>query len=508
MPATVVAVGDKRVAESTRGHVIRRTSVEDRLSARGVPVSWEGEPPAEFAGLAVDSRSVVPGDLFCAIRGTQLDGHDFLDRAAAAGATAALVERPVPDVSLPLGVVSDTRIAAAHVASLQRGDPAVGLRLLVGVTGTNGKTTTVLVLRHLLGLFGPAAGLGTLGLFEPSGTRRPGHLTTPGPVELMEDLVLARRLGAESVAMEVSSHALAQRRVEALTFDGAVFTNLTREHLDYHPDMRGYREAKLQLADRVTPSGVCVVNAEDPAWEGQSFAGRRVVTFGVSRTAHVRAEDVFLHETGSRWSLAAGGSRFDVDLPLVGDFNVLNALGAVTAALELGLTADALAARLATVPQVPGRMEVLARHPRLVLRDYAHTPDAYSRVLATLRRMVRGRLLIVFGCGGDRDRGKRPLMGRIAAELCDALIITTDNPRTEDPARIASDIVTGLPERSYRLVPDREEAIEIALSETGPGDAVLLAGKGHETYQDIEGVRVPFDEAGIVARWIDAEGGQ
>ncbi len=460
---------------------------------------WKGDPPPGFDSVVTDSREVRPGVLFCALRGIEYDGHDFVARAAAAGATAALVEEVVPDVTIPQLQVSDTRAATAHVASLFYGDPAEELSL-VGITGTNGKTTTALIVRHLLAGEAPAGVVGTLGWFDTAGNRHSGRLTTPDPLDLMSILRALRSEGASFAAMEVSSHALDQRRIAGLTFDAAVFTNLTHEHLDYHPDLAAYRDAKLRLARQVSSAGTCVVNDDDPSWSTADFAGRMVVRYGLNSSAEVRATGVVLTSAGSEWTLETPEGRWAVRLPLLGEFNVHNALGAAAAARALGLDAALVAERLSTAPQVPGRMEMLADEPVLVLRDYMHTPDAYTRVLQTLASQAgSGRLFIVFGCGGDRDRAKRPLMGRIAAQYTDLAIITTDNPRSEDPSDICADITRDMPPDSYRIVLDREEAIDLVLREAVPGDIVLLAGKGHETYQDIAGQRVPFDEAAIVS---------
>lgn len=477
--------------------MIQTQELEHRLQARGLAARWEGTPPPGFAGVATDSREVQPGVLFCAMRGIAFDGHEFVARAAAAGAVAALVERPLADVELPQLVVSDTRAAASHAASLWFGDPADGLSL-TGVTGTNGKTTTCLITRHILEEAGASAAVGTLGWFDSQGRRHPGRLTTPDPLDLMATLRELRDDGTRFVAMEVSSHALDQRRVASLSFDVGVFTNLTHEHLDYHPNLDSYRAAKLRLAEQVKPDGVCALNEDDAAWAGQSFADRRTVRFGLSSEADVRATDVRHTAAGSDWRLETREGRWPVQLPLLGEFNVHNALAAATAALSLGVEPERVAARLSTAPQVPGRMEVLARRPVLVLRDYMHTPDAYGLVLQTLAGLTEGRLFVVFGCGGDRDRGKRPVMGRIAALHTHLAVVTTDNPRSEDPADICAEITSGMPAGSYRVILDREEAIDFCIREARPGDIVLLAGKGHETYQDIAGVRIPFDEAAIV----------
>lgn len=508
--------------------MISTEAVEARLRDRGLEPRWQGRPPAAFPGLALDSRAVRPGGLFCAIAGGRHDGHEFAAAAARAGAGAAVVERDVSragvEPAFPLLHVTDTRAAAAHLASLFHGDPAADLRL-VGVTGTNGKTITTWLLRHLLGASGPAAALGTLGTVGPDGEVRPGTLTTPDPLELAEALARLRREGVESVAMEVSSHALDQRRPDGLRFRAAVFTNLSRDHLDYHGDMERYRETKLRLAELVAPDGVCVVNATEPAWdrvrERAAAAGVRSVTFGVvdpgpgtgvagsgpgagvasgSDLPAVRATGVRHEPDGSRWRLESPAGGAEVTLPLSGEFNVQNAVAAAAVALDLGLGPERVAERLASAPAVPGRMEVLRREPSLVLRDYAHTPDAFERVLGPLRRRTAGRLLLVFGCGGDRDPGKRPVMGRIASQHGDLSLVTSDNPRSEDPAEIARQTVAGMDPARYEIVLDREEAIARALERAGPDDVVVLLGKGHETYQVVGDEKLPFDEREVVER--------
>lgn len=494
--ASVAEPSGNRNAETKPG-VIQTQELESRLQARGLAPRWEGNPPPGFAGVVTDSREVQPGVLFCALRGTEFDGHQFVARAAAAGAAAALVEEIQVDASVPQLVVSDSRAAAAHAASLLHGDPAVGLKL-VGVTGTNGKTTTSLIVRHILAGESPSAAVGTLGWFDSAGTRHSGRLTTPDPLDLMVTLRELADDGTRFVTMEVSSHALDQRRVAGLSFEAAAFTNLTHEHLDYHPDLGSYRAAKLRLAEQVRPGGMCAVNDDDPAWAGEEFAGHRVVRYGLGASADVRALGVRHTAEGSEWQLETPGGSWPVRLPLLGEFNVHNALAAAAVACGLGMDGGRVAKRLSTAPQVPGRMEVLARRPTLVLRDYMHTPDAYTRVLETLAGLTGGNLYIVFGCGGDRDRAKRPVMGQIAARHTTLAVITTDNPRSEDPADICADIVSAMPAGSYRVILDREEAIDFTLREAGSGDVVVLAGKGHETYQDVAGQRIPFDEAAIV----------
>jgi UDP-N-acetylmuramoyl-L-alanyl-D-glutamate--2,6-diaminopimelate ligase len=447
-------------------------------------------PPAAVAGIADDSRRVVPGGAFVAVRGHAADGHDFLDAAVRHGAALCIVEDAarLPG-GIPALVVRDARRAAAVAAAAFHGGPAARLTL-VAATGTNGKTTTVDMLRHLLDdPAGTAASIGTLGVrLGSAGAPLPGGsgLTTPGPVELQGLLRQLADAGVRTVAMETSSHALHQRRTEGVRFAAGVFTNFTRDHLDYHGTMAEYFAAKARLVACLADDGVAVVNADDPAWEALPPAPRRV-TFGVARAADVHARNVTYGPRGSRFTLDGGGRAADVTLPLIGDFNVSNAVGAAAAALALGRPLDVVAARLTTMPQVPGRLERLGEGPT-VLRDYAHTPDALERVLDAVRPFTPKRLIVVFGCGGDRDRGKRPQMGAIAERRADVVVLTSDNPRTEDPERILDDIEAGMTRRDHRRIEDRRAAI-----------AELLAGKGHETYQIRGTTSHPFDEAEVVA---------
>jgi UDP-N-acetylmuramoyl-L-alanyl-D-glutamate--2,6-diaminopimelate ligase len=362
------------------------------------------------------------------------------------------------------------------------------------------------MVRHLLDAPGErSASIGTLGVLigsEGDAFDGGGGLTTPGPVELQRVLRALHDQGVTTVAMETSSHALHQRRVEGLSFDAAVFTNLTRDHLDYHVTMEAYLAAKALLVGLLAPQGVAVVNADDPAWTSLPVAPRRV-RFGLERAADVRALAVKYSPRGSRWTLDAGGSRHDVALPLIGDFNIANALAAGAVAWALGMDAADVAARLSSMPQVPGRLEILHEQPT-VLRDYAHTPDALERALAAVRPFTERALTVVFGCGGDRDRGKRPEMGRIAEAGADHAIVTSDNPRTEDPERILDDIEAGMSRGTHERIEDRRDAIARAIARAGPGDVILLAGKGHETYQIRGTVKHPFDERAIVREIIAA----
>jgi len=297
--------------------------------------------------------------------------------------------------------------------------------------------------------------------------------------------------------MEASSHSLDQGRLDGLTFTAAVFTNLTRDHLDYHGTMEAYLAAKLKLSTLLALGGLEVVNLDDSAWQAMPPRSPRV-TFGLHPAADVRATGVVLDASGSRFRLEGRYGSAEASLPLLGDFNVANALAAAACALGLGRPLAEVVARLAEAPQVPGRMERIAETPCIVLRDYAHTPDALERALSTLRPLTRGRVIVVFGCGGDRDRGKRPIMGRIAAQGADLAVATSDNPRTEDPDAIIDEIEQGMGDAPHLRIADRLAAIHAALAEARPGDTLLLAGKGHETYQVLGTEKVPFDERAIV----------
>jgi UDP-N-acetylmuramoyl-L-alanyl-D-glutamate--2,6-diaminopimelate ligase len=461
-------------------------------------VAREPAADVEIRAIDVDSRAVAPGTLFIAIRGSVSDGHRFISQALAGGASALIAENAV-DAQVPVIVVRDGKRAAQVVAEVWYGFPARSLDI-VAITGTNGKTTTTAIMRHLLNVAGDAGSIGTLGAFDGAGdmvASSAGALTTPGPLDLQATFRGLLDHGVRHVAMEASSHALDQRRLDGISFSAGVFTNLTREHLDYHGTMQQYHAAKLRLADLVASDGVLSINADDPAWTPLA-TDRRAISWGTAPASDVTVADQIFTSAGSTFTI---GGRFgirEVTVPFLGEFNVANAVGAAVAALGCGLPVDTVVDRLASAPQVPGRMERLADAPFVVLRDYMHTPDAYERVMGMLRPLVPGKFFVLFGCGGDRDKGKRPIMGRLAAQMADRVIITSDNPRHEDPEQIMDDIVAEMPRDSYDRISDREEAIAHVLRIARPGDTVLLAGKGHETYQ-IEGdVKRHFDEREIV----------
>ncbi len=480
------------------------TQILQRLAQHGL-LRGEHLPTGEevIRNVATDSREVEPGTLFCATTGTTADSHRFLPEVKARGAVAALVERPAPEVELWQVPVADGRLAAAHAAGEAWADPWNELSL-VGITGTNGKTTTAAILRHLLARRAPAASIGTLGVIGADGEVIPGSeaLTTPGPVDAARWLRRLADAGVRGVAMEVSSHALHQGRVAAARFDAAIFTNLSRDHLDYHHTLDAYRAAKLRLLKLLKPGAAAVVNADDPAWA--HVGAERVVRFG--RAGDVRAENVQAGAGGMEGTLVVPDGRAPLRIPLFGSYNLANTLAAAAALWTLGWSAEEIGAGLGTLPQVPGRLERMpgpAGAPTVLL-DYAHTPDALERALAALRPLVRGTLVVVFGAGGDRDPGKRAQMGRIAAAGADRVIVTSDNPRTEDPETIADAIESGMGDAPRLRLLDRREAIRRAVMDAGPDDVVLLAGKGHEAYQIWGTEKLPFDERAI-ARALFAE---
>ena len=465
----------------------------------------------ELTGVAADSREVTAGDLFCAWSGTKHDSHGFVAAAAASGAAAALVERRV-DAAVPQVVVVDGRQAAALAADEVMGRPAESLRL-IGATGTNGKTTTVWILRHLLSSRWATASLGTVGAVLEGGVPLPGteSLTTPGPVGMAKTMRAFRDHGAEAVAMEVSSHALDQARVHALRFDAAVFTNLTRDHLDYHGSFERYCATKREFVRLLRPDGVAVINAEDPSWDGLERRAPRALRYAIEggrgwEEAEVVARDLRMDAGGTTFRLTGPGCDVEIRFPLLGAYNVQNAIAAAAACLGVGLDESAVARGLASAPQVPGRLERVATSPCRVVTDYAHTPDALERVITALKQVTTGRVIVVFGAGGDRDHGKRPQMGEVASRLADVVVVTSDNPRTEDPDRIIDEIMAGVDRADAVRITDRREAIGHALGLAGAEDVVLLAGKGHETYQVLGTETVPFDEREIVREWIEARG--
>jgi UDP-N-acetylmuramoyl-L-alanyl-D-glutamate--2,6-diaminopimelate ligase len=470
-----------------------------------------GVLPRAVSGVTADSRRVERGDCFVAVPGFKQDARRFIPEALTRGAAVIVTEgQPVAGVAAPQIVVPSARRALADLAGAWYGHPSQGLTL-VGITGTNGKTTTSYLVDALLKADGSATGvIGTIQYVVGSEVR-PASQTTPEALEIEAMLAAMRAQGVRGVAMEVSSHALALFRVDALQFDVAVFTNLTQDHLDFHGTLDEYRRTKRRLFELLAvspkPRRTAVVNADDPAGAAMvQGLGVEVLTFGLGAGARVRAVDFTSSLDGIRMTVRTPAGTVEMRSPLVGEHNVMNLLGALGVGLALGQAPEAIARTLGAVGAVPGRFEqVRAGQPFLVIVDYAHTPDALERVLATARKITNARLGVVFGCGGDRDRGKRPIMGEIAARLADRTWVTSDNPRSERPEAIIEEVVAdmaavpGAPDR-YAKVPDRQSAIRAALLWAGPGDTVVIAGKGHETYQIVGPDVLPFDDREVARR--------
>jgi UDP-N-acetylmuramoyl-L-alanyl-D-glutamate--2,6-diaminopimelate ligase len=438
-------------------------------------------------GITHDSRAVSKGSLFCAVRGARFDGHDFVGAAVESGAVALVVDHLVSeiDASVPQIVVDDVRLAMGRLSTAFWGDPSSMLEL-IGITGTNGKTTTA----HLVAAISRARGRST----EVIGTLS-GGFTTPEAPELQASLAAMRERGVQAVAMEVSSHSLVMQRVAGTRFAAGVFTNLSRDHLDVHGDMENYFSAKARLFDP-SYTDLAVVNADDAY-------GRRLVERARVETVPFRRSDLSdVRITTVEHSYVWRGRSMRV--PLGGAVNVMNSLAAATTMHALGVDLDVIAQGLAMVPAVPGRMERIdVGQDFTVFVDYAHTPDGLSAVLRSLRESaVEGRIIVVFGCGGDRDKAKRPLMGEVAVNLADEVVVTSDNPRSEDPGAIIASIVAGVPDHlRHRLVEveeDRRRAIASAISRARSGDVVLVAGKGHETTQTVGDLVLPFDDREVV----------
>jgi UDP-N-acetylmuramoyl-L-alanyl-D-glutamate--2,6-diaminopimelate ligase len=467
-----------------------------------------GALPSTVTGLAYDSRKVKPGNLFVAVPGMREDGRRYIGDALERGATAVVLEGADVLTSSPAGriIVSSSREALARLAAAYFGHPSRTLTV-VGITGTNGKTTTSLLVDALLRHGGRATGvIGTIEYRIGSDTRPAGQ-TTPEAIELQALLAEMVERGVTGVAMEVSSHALALHRVDGVEFDIAVFTNLTQDHLDFHGTLDGYRAAKARLFSLLAAAGkprrTAVINADDPAGHAMvAGLGLPTVTFGLGRGADVRPRRFESTMAGITMDVKTPRGALAIRSPLVGEHNVMNLLGATAVGLTLDLPPDVVATAVASISAVPGRFErVEAGQPFLVVVDYAHTPDALERVLSTARHLVASgaRLAVVFGCGGDRDRGKRPLMGGIAARLADRVWITSDNPRSERPEAIIAEIVAGIGAAGRGLdrhvtILDRKAAIRSALAWARAGDVVVIAGKGHETYQIIGSAVLPFDD--------------
>ena len=456
-------------------------------------------PDLRVTGIQEDSRLIQPGNLFVARGGTKTDGGKFLDQARSRGAVAVVTSAAQPDFPLPQVVVTDPAAAASLLAHGFYGDPSRSLKV-IGVTGTNGKTTTTYLLRHVLNHFNIRCGMmGTVEV-DDGGDHWESSMTTPGPIEVAQLLAKMRDKGCTACAMETSSHSLQQNRVLGVHYAGAVFSNLTGDHLDYHGTMEDYAAAKARLFESLEETAVAAVNAADP-WTERMIRDTeaRIYRYGFGATCDYRARDVAVSAFGSSFILHTPDGSAQIDLKLIGKHNVENALAAATILGEVfHLNVHQLASGFKNATGAPGRLQaVRAGQPFAVLVDYAHTDDALENVLTALRPLTRNRLRVLFGCGGDRDRTKRARMARVAEKFADVIYVTSDNPRTEDPQSILDEITSGFTSEVSRprfVDLDRRTAIERILNDSQRGDVVLIAGKGHENYQIIGTTKHHFDD--------------
>ena len=465
--------------------------------------------------LTDDSRKVIPGSCYVAVKGTQFDGHTAIAGAIEAGAVAIVAETPCTEQAEKAGVcwvqVADTHAADGQLMSAWNLYPSRDL-VVLGVTGTNGKTTISYLTNAIFRNMWQRAGLiGTI-LYDDGNRRVPSHNTTPGCAELQGMLADMVKNGCRAVAMEVSSHALHQQRTTGTEFRVGIFTNLTQDHLDYHGTMEEYYEAKKLMFTRMAANkevkGTAVINVDDEY--GRRLAEElrpimKVRTFGTAKDADFRAEPKIVSLKGSQYELVYNNKSYLVRTPLIGEFNVSNSLAALTGAVAAGVNIRDAITCLAQSPQVPGRMELVSSVNNVqCFVDYAHTPDAVENVCRTMKQLCRqGRVFTVFGCGGDRDRTKRPLMGEAAARYSDVCIVTSDNPRNENPETIIDEIMPGIPKEKQHRITDREEAIRAALQLARPGDCILIAGKGHENYQIFADETISFSDAAVVAKYYE-----
>jgi UDP-N-acetylmuramoyl-L-alanyl-D-glutamate--2,6-diaminopimelate ligase len=474
-----------------------------------------GNHDVSVTAITDDSRSVQAGSLFVAVKGERVDGHRFIPAAMKAGMAAAVLQEPGTDLPVPFARVADSRKALGLLGSRFYGEPSSHIRM-IGVTGTNGKTTTTYVCKTLLEELGRQVGLIGTVAYQIGKEMVPASHTTPGAIELQQLLAKMVAGGCDTAVMEVSSHALAQDRTGGCEYDVAVFSNLTQDHLDFHHTMDEYFQAKLRLFTGLTgtrkPNKRAILNVDDPAGlRIKQLCPSPVWTYGLKAKADLRSENVRLSLGGTTFTAETPAGSFPVESHLVGEHNVYNLLAAIGVALHEGATPDQVRQAVAQVTNVPGRFErVLAGQDFTVVVDYAHTEDALVRLLTAAQTLKTGRIITVFGCGGDRDRSKRPKMGEAAVRYSDVVVLTSDNPRTEDPLAILQDVEVGVsdalkqrPDVHYQKVADRREAIGVAMREAQSGDMVLIAGKGHEDYQIIGAEKFHFDDREVAREAIE-----
>lgn len=456
-------------------------------------------------GISSDSRNITEGDLFIAIKGFESDGHEFVDSAVKNGAVAVVVEKNVVQKDVPVIIVDDCRKIKADIAGKFYNNPSQNLSV-IGITGTNGKTTVTFLLESILKAQGIETGsLSTL-LYKWKDISNEALRTTPDSIELNEYLFKMKENGVEAVVMEVSSHGLLLNRVDGLIFKAAVFTNLSRDHMDFHKTMKNYAETKSKLFSKLSKGGVGIINNDDPYSNiMRSSANGKVVSYGNKPESDYKITQVDYNDVFTNFTLVNKKKEFRFTTVLAGHFNVLNCAAAAVTGIELGCSISAVRKGIRSLDKVPGRMETVdsGKGFRIII-DYAHTPEAVENLITAVRKMTKKNVIIVIGCGGDRDKGKRPIMGNIASEMADRTIITSDNPRKEDPSEIISDMLKGIKhQKRLEVVKDRKQAIHNAIDIADEGDTVIIAGKGHETYQEIGIERIPFDDRKTAEKYLE-----
>jgi len=492
---------------------LKLTKIIDNLS--GV-IRVEGKASLEIIGIACDSKAVKPGFIFIALKGSKVNGADFIDEAIDRGAIAVLLDNEAVGIfkrGSTFIYVKDARLCLAQASQAYFGDVSAKMRL-AGVTGTNGKTTITYLIESMLKSANEAVGvIGTVN-YRFGQRSIPSVNTTPGALELYSLLSAMRKEKINYCVMEISSHSLGQGRVDTLQFNAAIFTNLTREHLDYHKDMDDYLAAKLKLFGKIKKGGFAVINIDDQASgrimeKVNAEARANIITYGIDRKADIMAKDIQLSCSGIKFNLGAAerilasSAPMEIESNFIGRHNIYNILASIGAGLAIGLDIRDIKAGIGSLKGLPGRLESVGCGQNFsVYVDYAHTEDGLNNVLRSLRELNPRRLISVFGCGGDRDRSKRPSMGRASTELSDSVFITSDNPRTEEPIAIINEIVAGIGpgKNNYTIEPDRFNAIKKAVMGAREGDIVLIAGKGHETYQIFKDTTIPFDDREVVKR--------
>lgn len=479
----------------------------DQIARDLAPSRLVGDPGTDITSLAFDHRKVAPGALFFCVRGLTSDGHDFAAAAAEAGAAALVAERDL-ELDLPAIVVPDSRAAMAPAAAAFNGDPTAELKM-AGITGTNGKTTTAFLLRDILEHAGVHTGLMGTVKQVVGGVEEEVERTTPEAIDLQREFRRMLDAGDDACVIEVSSHAMAMHRCDAIRFDLAIFTNLTQDHLDFHADMEDYFAAKRLLFE--SGPDVSIVNVDDPFGRRLATDFDAITYSAEGQAADYTAVDLRFDAAGADFTVQSEHGDLPVHTGLPGGFNVANSLAALAGAIALGVSPDEAVAALASAGRVPGRMEPIDEGQGFaVLVDYAHTPDSVGNVLQAARELTAGRLIAVIGAGGDRDRAKRPLMGRAGSELADLTVVTSDNPRSEDPEAIIADILAGIDDRErVEVEADRDRAIALAVTTAEPGDTVVIAGKGHEQGQELkDGHKIPFDDRDVARSHLRALTGE